>query len=49
MDGTGGSSEAAEKVVSEIKESGGEAILMEVRSLIEMVQRAWLIMRRRRG
>ena len=26
MDGTGGSSEAAEKVVSEIKESGGEAI-----------------------
>ena len=26
MDGTGGSSEAAEKVVSEIKELGGEAI-----------------------
>ena len=26
MDGTGGSSEAAEKVVSQIKDSGGEAI-----------------------
>ena len=44
MDGSGGSSEAAEAVVAEIKAMGGEAIATAAASLIVQGHKAWWTM-----